>query len=221
MALEGAYSFDTDGTDYSGNGRTLILSGTNGVITAGGHTGSALGKNGATMPVFPGSLLTATQSDDRCVMFWATGNLTTWWVRWEKDAIGSGTWGVLNISGSMAIQARRASDDSLLTRPTGTQPGATPHHYAATYTRSTGVCRLLVDGVQTGTQSFTAGTQLTTNADRINIAEWSTTGPAIDDLRFFSHVPTDPEISAYMNTPVTAPAPAIPIFTISPYGGFH
>jgi len=205
MALEGAYSFDAAGAatavDYSGRGRDLTL-GANGVQVAGGQTGPGFGKTGATMSVFSAALLAATQSDDRCVMFWGKGALSTWWVRWEKDAINSGTWGVLNVSGSMAAQARRASDDSLLTRPTGTAPSATPHHYCATYVRSTGVCRLLVDGVQTGTQSFAAGTQLTTNADRINMGEWSTTGAAIDNLRFFSHVPSDAEIAWYRDTPV-------------------
>jgi hypothetical protein len=210
VSLEGAYNFDVDGTDFSGNGRTLTL-GANAVSVAGGHTNNALGKTGATMPVFPGALLTATQTDDRCVMFWGQGALTTWWVRWEKDAINSGVWGVLNVSGSMAIQARRASDDSLLTRPTGTAPSAgTWRHYCATYVRSTGVCRMLVNGVQTGTQSFAAGTQLTINADRINMAEWSNTGPAVDDLRFFSNVPTDTEITTYMNTAVTGgPSPYV------------
>ena len=214
MALEGAYSFDNAGAvscvDYSGRGRDLVLTGTNGVQVAGGHTGPGLGKTGATMPVFPAALLAATQTDDRCVMFWGKGALATWWVRWEKDAINSGTWGVLNISGSMGVQARRASDDSAITRPTGTAPSATPHHYCATYNRTTGICRMLVDGVQTGSQSFAsgAGTQLTINADRINIAEWSTTGAAIDDLRFFSHVPSDAEIAWYRDTPVTSSAGA-------------
>jgi hypothetical protein len=209
MSLEGAYSFDVDGTDFSGNGRTLTF-GANAVSVAGGHTGNALGKTGATMPVFPGSLLTATQTDDRCVMFWAKNNYVNWWVRWEKDAINSGTWGVVNINGTMGVQARRASDDSLLARPTGTSPSATYHHYCATYLRSTGACRMLLDGVQTGIQSFAAGTQLTINADRINMAEWSNTGPTIDDLRFFSHVPTDTEIATYRDTAVSGgPSPYV------------
>jgi hypothetical protein len=211
VALEGAYSFDAAGAaiavDYSGRGRDLTL-GANGVQVAGGQVGPGFGKTGATMSVFPAALLAATQSDDRCVMFWGKGALSTWWVRWEKDAINSGTWGVLNVSGSMAVQARRASDDSLLTRPTGTAPSSTARHYCATYVRSTGVCRLLVDGTQTGTQSFAAGTQLTVNADRINMGEWSTTGAAIDNLRFFSHVPSDAEIAYFRDTPVNSSAGA-------------
>lgn len=204
MALEGAYSFNVDGTDYSGNGRHLTL-GVDAVSVAGGNTGNALGKTGVTMPVFPASLLAATQTDDRCVMFWAQGALSTWWVRWEKDAINSGTWGLLNTAGSMAVQARRASDDVLLTRVTGTAPTAgTWRHYCATYTRSTGSCRLFINGNQANSATYAAGTQLTVNADRINIAEWSTAGPAIDDLRFFSHAPVATEIVRSMNTPVTA-----------------
>lgn len=200
--LEGAYSIDTDGSDYSGYKRDLTF-GPNAASVAGGNTGNALGKTGVTMPQFPAALLAASQSDDRCVMFWGKGALTTWWIRWQKTAINSGAWGVLN-TGSMAVQARRASDDTLLTRPTGTVPSATWRHYCATYLRSTGACRLLVDGVQTGIQSFAAGTQLTVNADILDVAEWSTPGAAMDDLRFFSEVPTDAEVARLRLTPVTA-----------------
>lgn len=202
MPLEGAYSFDTDGSDYSGNGRHLTL-GATAVSVAGGNTGNGFGKTGATMPQFPAALLAACQTDDRCIMFWGKGALTTWWIRFQDNDINSGSWGVLNVSGSMAVQARDAANN-LLTRPTGTAPSATWRHYCATYKRSTGVARLLVDGVQTGTQSFAAGTQLSTAADWVDIGEWSTTGAAIDDLRFFSEVPADTEITRLRSTPVTA-----------------
>lgn len=202
MALEGAYSFDVDGTDYSGNGRHLTL-GATAVSVAGGQNGNAFGKTGAAMPQFPAALLAACQSDDRCIMFWAKGALSTWWVRFQDNDINSGAWGVLNVSGSMAVQCRDGANN-LLTRPTGTAPSATARHYCATYRRSTGQARLLVDGVQTGTQSFAAGTALSTAADWIDIGEWSTTGPAIDNLRFLSHVPEDSEIVRLANTAVTA-----------------
>lgn len=209
MALEGAYAFDVVSgatvLDLSGNGRDITLTGTNGVQVAGGQTGAALGKTGATMPICPGSLLTATQTDDRTVMFDAKNNFTVWWVRWEKDAINSGTWGILLTGGSMAVQARRASDDSLATRPTATQPGTTTwHNYCATYVRSTGIISFYLDGVLASTQSFTAGTQLTINADRINLAEWSNTGPALDNLRFYSHALNAVEVAALAGTPVTS-----------------
>lgn len=209
MALEAAYAFNdvaaTTVTDLSGNGRHATLTGTAGVQVSGGQTGGALGKTGATMPVLPASVLSASQTDDRTVMFDAQGNLTTWWVRWEKDAINSGAWGVLNVSGSMAVQARRASDDSLATRPTGTPPAAGVwHNYAATYVRSTGVISLYRDGVLVDSEVFAAGTQLTVNADRINLAEWSTTGPAIDNLRIYSHALNSTDVAAVAGTPVTS-----------------
>ena len=202
MALEGSYSFDVDGRDYSGNGRDLVL-GSTAASVSGGNTGNGFGKTGATMPQFPIALLNACQTDDRCIMFWGKGALTTWWIRFQDNDINSGSWGVLNISGSMAVQVRDTANN-LMTRPTGTAPSATWRHYCATYTRSTGQARLLVDGVQTGTQSFAAGTQLSVGADWLDIGEWSTTGAAIDDLRFFSHVPDDGEIGRLRLTPVTA-----------------
>jgi len=206
VALVAAYSFDTDYSDASGGGNTITSTG-NSAIVSGGQTGSALGKTGATMPVLPAGVLLACQSDDRTIMFDAKGNLTTWWVRFEKDAIGSGTWGVLNISGSMAVQARRASDDSLATRPTATAPDASGwHNYCATYVRSTGVISLYRDGTLASTQSFAAGTQLTVNADRINIAEWSATGAAVDNLRLYSHALDATAVAATAGTPVTSGA---------------
>jgi hypothetical protein len=212
VALLAAYNFDSIGgstvADLSGNGYDITLTGTAGAQVSGGQTGGALGKTGATMPVLPAGLATASQTDDRSLMFDAKNDFTTWWVRWEKDAIGSGTWGVLLLSGAMQFFARRASDDGqMASRPTAATPGTTAwHNYAVTYVRSTGVATFYRDGVSVGTASFTAGTQLVTNADRINIAEWSTTGPALDNLRIYSHALTGTEVAALAGTPVTAAA---------------
>lgn len=209
-----AYAFDNVGgatvPDLSGGGWDLALAGSAGAVVAGGHTGGAFGKTGAAMAVFPSGLLAATETPDRALMFWAQGNLTTWWVRWEKDSINSGTWGALLVSGSMAVQARAAGTESLATRPTATPPGAAWHHYCARYQQSTGLVDILRDGVQASQQSIPggAGTLLSSGADRINMGEWSTTGPAIDDLRFLSSWPTDPEVNTLMNTPVSAGSPA-------------
>lgn len=228
MALEAAYAFDNVGgttvADLSGNGRDITLTGTNGAQVTGGQTGGALGKTGATMPVLPGSVLTACQSDDRTIMFDGKQNLTTWWVRFEKDAIGSGTWGILNISGAMTFFARRASDDGQMgSRPTATSPSASVwHNYCVTYVRSTGIATYYYDGASVGTASFTAGTQLVINADRINIAEWTGTGAAMDNLRFYSHALNSTEVAATAGTAVTSgTAPAVPIYTVSSYGSFH
>jgi len=201
------YAFDTDFADPAG--ANAMASTGSAAIVAGGQTGSALGKTGATMPVLPAGVLSACQSDDRTIMFDAKGALTTWWVRFEKDAINSGVWGILLLSGSMAVQARRASDDSLVTRPTATAPDSSGwHNYCATYVRSTGVISLYRDGVLAGTSSFAAGTQLSVTADRINIAEWSTTGAALDNLRLYDVALTSTEVAAVAGTPVTGGASA-------------
>lgn len=208
MALEAAYNFNDVGvttiTDYSGNARHIDLAGTNGAQVAGGTPGGALGKTGVTMPILPASVLAASQTDDRTLMFDALSVRTVWWVRWEKDAIASGTWGILSIDGTTMLgQVRRASDDALATRPSAAPPEvATWHNYCLTYVRSTGIISLYRDGVLVDTESFAPGTQLTTNADRINLAEWSTTGPTIDNLRVYSHALTDVEVAATAGTPV-------------------
>jgi hypothetical protein len=209
VALEAAYAFDDVGAttvvDLSGNGRDVDLTGTAGAQVAGGQTGGALGKTGATMPVLPASVLAASQTDDRTLMFDALSVRTVWWIRWEKDAISSGTWGVLSIDGTaMLVQARRASDDALATRASALPSEvATWHNYCTTYVRSTGVISFYRDGVLVDTESFAAGTQLTTNANRINLAEWSTTGPTIDNLRIYSHALNDAEVASTAGTPVT------------------
>lgn len=208
MALEAAYAFDDVGsttvTDFSGNARHIDLTGSDGAQVAGGDPGGALGKTGATMPVLPASVLAASQTDDRTLMFDALTVQTVWWVRWEKDAISSGTWGILSIDGTAMLgQVRRASDDALATRPSAAPPEALVwHNYCMTYVRATGVIAFYRDGTLVDTESFAAGTQLTTNADRINLAEWSTTGPTIDNLRVYSHALDAAAVAATAGTPV-------------------
>lgn len=210
MALEAAYAFNDVGsttvTDFSGNARHIDLTGSNGAQVTGGSPGGALGKTGATMPVLPASVLAASQTDDRTLMFDALSVQTVWWIRWEKDAISSGTWGVLSIDGTAMLgQVRRASDDALATRPSAAPPEALVwHNYCLTYVRSTGVISLYRDGTLVDTESFAAGTQLTLNADRINLAEWSTTGPTVDNLRIYSHALDATAVAATAGTPVGA-----------------
>src|SRR5439155_21771396 len=123
------------------------------------------GKTGATMPTLPAAVLAACQTDDRTIMFDAKQNVTTWWIRFNDTTFGSGMWGVLNISGSMAVQARdNTGSHNLLTRPVATAPDASAwHNYAATYVKSTGVCSIYRDGVFVQSSSFTAGTQMSTS----------------------------------------------------------
>lgn len=214
VTIVGAWSFDNIGgtiiPDLSGHGWNLDLTGSAGAAVASGHTGGAFGKTGGAMAVFPAGLVAATETDDRAVMFWANGNLTTWWVRWEKDSIGSGTWGILNLGdGFMKAQVRDAAD-SLATRPAAALPGAAWHHYCLRYQKSTGLIDLLLDGVlmtpgpPNGRSSFTAGTALSTGANRINMGEWSSAGAAVDDLRMLSSWPTDAEVVTLAAAPVAA-----------------
>lgn len=222
MALEVAYSFNSDYTDVA-NGRTITSTG-NSAIVAGGQTGNALGKTGATMPVLPAAALAALQSDDRTMMLDAKGDLFTWWIRFNDSVFGSGMWGILNLNdgGGMKVQARdNSGSHNLATRPAASSPGAAWHNYCATYVRSTGVITLYKDGVSASTSSFAAGTQLATTADTIDLAEWSTTGAAVDNLRLYSHALNSTEVAAVAGTPVTATAPAWPVPPLSQLGTFR
>lgn len=211
MALLAAYAFDDIGgstvVDLSGNGHDITLTGTAGAQVSGGQTGGALGKTGATMPVLPAGLTAAAQSDDRSLMWDGLNNFGTWWIRFERDAINSGTWGGLNLSGAMTFFARNTSDTQMSGRPTAALPGTTAFvNYCVTYSRASGVATLYRGGVSVGTASFPAGTQLSTAADRINIAEWTDTGPSLDNLRIYNHALTGAEVAALAGTPVTAAA---------------
>lgn len=221
MALEAAYSFDTDYSDASGNSRTITSTGQSAIVT-GGQTGNALGKTGATMPVLPAAVLAACQSDDRTIMFDAKQNLTTWWVRFEKDAINSGVWGILNLSGSMTFFARDGADTQMASRPTATSPSASVwHNYCVTYVKATGIATFYYDGASVGTASFTAGTALGTGADRINICESATANAAMDNLRLYSNALNSTAVAATAGTPVTAGAPAWPVPPLSQLGTFR
>jgi hypothetical protein len=211
MALEAAYAFDGSGdtvSDLSGNGRDINLAGTNGIQIAGGQTNNALGKNGPTMPVLPPEVLAACQTDDRTIMFDGSGlDLGTWWVRFNDPTFGSGMWGVLDLAdGFIRVQARdNTGSHNLLSRPSATSTSeGVWHNYCATYVRSSGVCSLYRDGVLVESQSFAAGTELSTTAAWIDLAEWGTTGPAIDNLRFYSNALDATEVAAVAGTPVTA-----------------
>jgi hypothetical protein len=194
--------------DVSGNGYHIDLAPADAEQVAGGQTGGALGKTGTVMPVMPAGLLTASQTDDRAIMFDALGALTVWWIRWEKDSIGSGVWGVLSISGtSMLGQARRESDNALATRPAAAAPETSVwHNYCLTYSRATGLISIYRDGALVDQAGFAAGTQLAT-ADRINMAEWSASTPAMDNIRIGTHCPDASEVATLAGVPVSATEP--------------
>lgn len=212
MAWVAEYHFNDVGSttvvDATGNGHDIDLTGSAGVQATGGRQGGRLGKTGAAMPVLPASLLAVAETDDRTIMFDALVAATTWWVRFEDDGLGSGLWGILDTDGAgMRGQARRQSDGQLASRPVAPPPEpVSPYrNYALTYVRSTGVLTIYREGVAVATSGFAPGTQLMVGADRINIAEWSSTTPSIDNLRFATHAADDAEVAALAGTPVLPP----------------
>lgn len=213
MATEFAYAFDDVGSgtvlDLSGNGRHITLTGSNGAQVSGGQTGGALGKTGATMPTLPTAAVNALKVDDWAIMFDALGVRQTWWFRcW--DGTNSGVRGILDLDGTaMRGQLRTLPGDVLQTRPTAAVPEvAVWHNYCLTYQRSGGLLTLYRDGVQASQVDIADGTQASNNFTIIDLAEWSTAGPAIDNVRGMSHCPDAAEVLALAGTPVTAPAEA-------------
>lgn len=213
MALEGAYAFNDVASDtivdLSGNGRDIDLTGTNGVQvdSAGLLDGGALGKTGANTISLPAALRTASETNDRTLMFDGLGNRSTWWVRWESTSLDTGVWGVLSLDETAMLTRARDQTNS------GPSPGSPVignlsttqrHNFAITYVRSTGVVSVYYDGALITTSTFAAGTPLYTGADDLNMAEWADTGPAIDNLRIFSHALTAGEIDDIAGTPVSS-----------------
>lgn len=215
MALEGAYAFDDVGAstiaDLSGNGRDIDLTGQPGaqVNSSGTLDSGALGKTGAGTISLPAALRTAMETDDRTIMCDVLGSRQVWIVRFESVALDTGVFGMLSLDGANAIgRARTQANVGPSATPSLGAIGAVRHHLALRYVRSTGVLTPFYDGVPGTPVTFTPGTQLYVGADDLNIAEWSGTGPALDNLRCFSHAPSDAEMAEFASTPVTAgPAP--------------
>ena len=189
MALLAAYN------DYH-----FSLAGTNAART-GGHTNNGLTKSAAGgMPVLPVGLTAASQSANRTVMVWARGTGGIWYIRWQVDSINSGAWGILHVSPNIAVQARNASG---FVRPGAPIPGDGGwHHYAGTYDGTT--ARFFLDGVEVA--SAVLSPPMRTDADRIDLMEWSDANTSIDDLRIYDAALLEAEIATLMATPVTAPA---------------
>lgn len=180
-------------TDHSGNNNHFSLDGSNGIRDINGHTLFGLTKNGSIMPQLP----VIGQTANRTVMLWVKGTGSTWIIRWNASAIDSGTWGIMHFNGDIAVQAR--SDSSLAARPTYLIPSdGLWHHYAATYD---GIAvKLYVDGVFRSETVFTG--PLRTDADTLDIMEWSTSTTIIDDLRIYDEALDESAIAGLMATPV-------------------
>lgn len=215
MTWLAAYNFNAVGgsavADVTGHGYDINLTGTNGAQVAGGRTGGALGKTGATMPTLPAGLLAAAQTDDRTIMLDVLGtDRAVWVIRFNDDGLGSGIWGVLCLDGAtMQSRARRQSDTAAAGALTfGTSQAGTWHNLCLTYVRSTGVLSAYWDGVLVSSgvpAGWSPGQQLMLGADRIDLAEWTSTGPSIDNLRIADHAADATEVGALAGTPVAAP----------------
>lgn len=200
--LLAAYNFDSGPVvlDRSGNGRHLDLTGSNGVLTADGDGhggGRALTKAGAVMPAITPAF---GQTERRTVMCWVRGSGVVWWVRWPIPALGdSGGWGLLNLSGTITVQARSATTLARAQAAAPADQATAWHHYAGTYDGTD--VRLFVDGALAASAAL-AG-PLRTDANRVDLAEWTTSDTRMDDLRIYDEALTGSQITALMNTPVT------------------
>lgn len=200
MTLLAAYNFDEasgDFLDVTGGGHQIPI-GAN-AARAAGHSGNALTKVNTGLPVLADPAIGQTAT--RTVMFWLRGTGGTWWIRWNADALGSGAWGILNLSGFACVQARDASGALLTPRPQIAVPVDDEwHHYAATYDGAT--VRLYLDAVQVSSGALAGGLYAT--ADRVDLAEWSTAATFMDDLRIYDEALDQATIATLMDTPVAA-----------------
>lgn len=215
MAWIGLWHFDDVGSstvvDVSGNGHDITLPGTAAQISSSGVLDDgALSKTGLGTIPLPAGLLAASETDDRTIMLDGAAQRSVWWVRWESASLGTGVWGMLSLSETaMVARARsQANGSPSPAAPTiGTITTGVRHNYAITYQRSTGILSYYYDGALAGTANHTPGTELFVGADEVNIAEWSLTGAAIDNLRIANHCADAVEIAALAGQPVTAEEP--------------
>lgn len=216
MSWIGLYNFDDIAgatvADRSGNGFDIDLTGANAtqVDSAGVLDGGALSKSAVGTVPLPAGLLAASETDDRTIMVDGAAQRSTWWVRTESASLGTGVWGLLSLNNTqLMVRARSQANGSPspATANIGALEAGVRHNYAVTYKRSTGVVTYYFDGVSVGTLAFSPGTALYVGADGLNIAEWGTSAPAMDNLRFADHCADDTEIASLAGTPVTEVAP--------------
>jgi hypothetical protein len=198
-----AYGFTGAGTtvtDDSGNGNDWSLSG-GATLTASGKTGQGLTTDGTGVTSTVASPAFG-QSANRTVMLWMINpaNTTQWVLRWNVVSIGSGSWGILLLNTQVVVQARNAGG---LQRAAATRPtDGLWHHYAATYDGTN--VRFYLDGTLTDTQALSS--PLRTDADTIDIGEWTDTSTVVDDLRLYDSALSAAQIAYLSAIPVTTAA---------------
>ncbi|WP_372663573.1 LamG-like jellyroll fold domain-containing protein [Amycolatopsis kentuckyensis] len=199
MSLLAAYNVDegvSDATvvDRAGNRNDFTLT-NSGVTRAAGHTGYGLSNTGNANPAYPPNI---GQTANRTVMLWAKGPNTTpgWLIQWYVSTIDSGCWGILNISGSIHIQARNATT---LARASTARPAdisTTWHHIAGTYDGAN--VRLYLDGVLKATSALTGPLR----SDAVLQLYGYTESNVIDDIAIYDEVLDVTAIAAAAATPV-------------------
>ncbi len=202
MAILAAYGFNEPSgdtcVDYTGNGHDFSIAGGD-FTRPTGHTHTGLARTGGSTPPVVAEPAFG-QTSDRTLMMWMKDpeNITQWVLRWDIDSLGSGGWGLLLFGSVIVCQARNSGGLVRVecTRPTDGQW----HHYAATYKASTNTLTFYLDGSQTDTDTLTA--PLRTDADRIDIAEFTSTSTILDDIRIFDEALDSAGVNFYMNTPV-------------------
>lgn len=203
MSLIAAYGFDEPAgpvIDWVG-GHDFPLPAN--AVRDPGHTGTGLSKTaGGAIPVASPAV---GQTLDRTVMCWLRGDSAggVWLARWQIDTINSGGWGLLVLSGAIGVQARNASSVARPSVPLPADGGW--HHYAGTYSAAEGVVRLYVDATEAASAALPG--PLRVDADRVDIAEWSTQATVLDDLRIYDEALPPAEIATVMATPVRRSIP--------------
>lgn len=198
MTLLSSYNADeatTDATvvDRTGNGNNFTLTGT-GVTRVAGHTGNGLSNTGSTIASPPN----VGQTANRTVMFWLKGPNTTagWSLQWYVTSIDSGSWGVLNLSGNIHIQARNSST---LARASFARPSDIStawHHVAGTYDGSN--VRLYLDGVLKATTALAGPLRTDGVLQLFGVTE----NDIVDDIRIYDEVLDASAIAAASAQPV-------------------
>jgi hypothetical protein len=198
VALEIACSFDEAGTtviDYSGNGRNFALT-ANATRVPGHGTGNAVRSAGATQVPMPDIGV----SDQRTVMAWVKGDISAedaWLVEWHVNSIDSGAWGIVTLSGDIAIQAENSTTQA---RASAAWPDTTGwHHVAGTFDGSM-VC-LYLDGALADCTPLAGPIRTDSNAPAL-LGRSDTV--AVDDVRVYSNCLDIAAINAAKDAIVTA-----------------
>lgn len=199
MTLLAAYSADEAISDpvvvdRSGNRNDITLTGT-GVTRAAGHTGYGLSNTGNANPAY---LPTVGQTANRTVMLWAKGPNTTpgWLIQWYVTGIDSGCWGILNISGSIHIQARNATTQARASTARPADISTTWHHIAGTYDGTN--IRLYLDGVLKTTTALSGPLR----TDAVVQLYGYTESDVTDDIQIYDEVLDVSAIASAAATPV-------------------